>query len=58
MWTQFDELGVAVVEHSTERRLEQNGGASVLPPVRSTGVVAVQKLAGDRGVQRKRGGFR
>ena len=58
MGTQLDEVGVAVLQHSADRRLEENGGAGVLPPVGGAGLVSLQLFTGNRRIQRKRRRFR
>ena len=58
MWTQLDEVGVSVLQHSADRRFEKNGGARVLPPICGAGLVSLQLFTGDRRIQRQRGSFR
>ena len=54
MRTQFDEVGISVIEHPADRGFEKHCGAGVLPPVGGAVGISVQLFAGDRRIQRDR----
>ena len=54
VWAQLDKVGVSVIEHPADSRLEKYCGAGVLPPVGGTVDITVESFAGDSRVQRNR----